>query len=215
MKSEPELEAELDSLIRGHYYAEDYELRWRLQQFAEALTPSERTGFQRIVLRRLAEEPSILTVLMCQAFPVPQAVPTLIEILDSQTEANMLSRAILVTLGQYRATAAFPVVERFLDSEQEPEALQCLAQLHFDQALFYVIRSARRPHLRDASLHILHERRKQVGLTRLIDDLRSAQLRMKLPVSRRVRDILRHKSGAYSPFSQDEVNAISSSLGGK
>jgi hypothetical protein len=212
MRSEPELEAALDTLIRGQYYAEEYELRWRLRAFADALEPPERSTLGRVVARRLAEEPSVLTVLLCQACPTPEAVPTLISLLDAQGEANMLTRALFDTLAQYREPDAFPSVQRFLDSEQEPEALQCLAQLDFTQALFYVIRSARRPHLRDACLQILHERRKHAGLPQLITDLRNAREHMQLPVAPRIRDVLHHKAGDYNPFSADDIAAIMKGL---
>ncbi len=203
-----QLEDELDDLIRRNYYAEDFELRWTLQQFGEALPAEDHAFFHQLILRRLTEDPSIMSVMLCSASQVPEAVPILVSVLDDQPEANMLTRSILSTLGRYGEPSAFSAVERFLDSDQEPEALACLARLHFMRALFYVLRSSKRPHLRDVSLHILHERRKQVGLVRLITELDTFNKQSRHNVPKRVKAILRCKEDPYNPFSPDEIDAV-------
>ena len=138
MRTMEQLENELDDLIRRNYYAEDFELRWTLQQFGESLPAEDLAFFHQVILRRLTDDPSIMTVMLCSTSLVPEAVPILVSVLDDHPEANMLTRAILSTLGRYGEPSAFPAAERFLDSDQEPEALTCLARLHFMKALFYV-----------------------------------------------------------------------------
>ena len=213
MQSYQEVEAELDRLIERHYYAEDYELRWALHHWQDALPREEQHHYHEIALRRLGDDPSIMSVVLCSASRIPEAVPMLTALLQQQTETSVLTRAILDTLERYGDPSAFSTVERFLDSDQEIEALQCLAKLHFARALFFIIRSARRPHLRDVGLQILHDRKKDVGLDGVIEELNGFMARTRLPVKRRVRQILGCKKEPYQPFAALEIEAVLNQLG--
>jgi hypothetical protein len=212
MRTTEQLEHELDSLIRQNYYAEDYELRWILKRFEAGLAAGERERLHAIVLGRMVDDASILNVMLCSASRVPEAVPILASVLDRQPEADMLTRAILSTLGDYGDPSAFSSVERFLDSDQEAEALLCLARLHFTRALFFVIRAARRAHLRDVCLQVLHERKKRVGLVRLIDELTEHARGSRQNVFKRVQATLRTKDDPYNPFDAEEREAILAGL---
>jgi hypothetical protein len=208
MRTIEQLENELDDLIRRNYYAEDFELRWTLQKFGDELPVEDRAYFHQLVLQRLTADPSIMTVMLCSASLVPEAVPILVSVLNDQPEANMLTRSILSTLGRYGEPSAFDAVERFLDSDQEPEALTCLARLSFARALFYVLRASKRKHLHDVCLQILHERRKQSGLIRLITELSTFDKQSRHNVPRRVKAILRCKDDPYNPFTPEEIDAV-------
>jgi hypothetical protein len=208
MRTAEELESELDTLVAGNYYTEDYELRWTIRRFEEGLEPAEKRLFREIALRRLTDDPSILSVMLVSAVPVPDAVPVLAALLDRTSGTDMLTRAVLSTLAAYGESSAVPSVTRFLDSDQEIEALTCLARLHFGGSLFYVFRSARRDHLRGACLQILHARKKEVGLERLIGELGAHQASSRQNVPKRLGQILGSKEGPYNPFTAEEIAAL-------
>ncbi len=212
MRTRDELDAALDTLLQQGYYAEDFELMGSLKQFEASIRPEERQAFDLLVLHRLSEEPSIVNVMICSVARVAEAVPLLMSILDAQPQTSQLTRMVIAVLGQYGAPAAFPVIERFLDSDQEGEALTALAAIDFRAALFHVCRYARRQRLLDHGLQILHVRRKAVGLDGLCDDLRSQQ-----PVlgemAGPVRLMLLARQGKFNPFTDEEQATILSKLG--
>jgi hypothetical protein len=214
MKPIEQIEGELDRLLESQYYAEDYELRALLGQFANRMEPHDLVHFHTIALRRLQEDPSILTVALCAATTIPGAERELCSLLDRQSETSMLTRAILATLARYGDTASFDSVVRFLDSDQELEALQCLGRVDFQRTLFFLIQAARRKHLRDVCLHILQGRRKTVGLANLTTELVAYAKSVRSPVRRRLSRVLHCKEGSYNPFSEEEIAVIERALNG-
>lgn len=208
MRSAAQIEQELDRVIRGSYYEEEFELLWTLRRFGSSLTGVECERFREIAIRRLADDPSILSVMIVSAVRIPASVPILCSILDRQSQTGMLSRAILSALGEYAGADAFTSVERLLDSEQEQEALSALARIDFPRSLFYIIRSAEREHLLDACIQILHHEKKKAGLRRLIRELEAHAKISEQPVADRVEKILGCKSGDFNPFTKDEMEEI-------
>ncbi len=212
MRSVGQLERELDGLVRASYYEEDYELLWTLRRFGTSLAREEYGRFCEIAIRRLADDPSILSVIIVSAVRIPTAVPLLCSILDGQRETGVLTRAILSALREYGDPASFPSVERLLDSDQEQEALSTLARIDFSRSLFYVIRSAEREYLLDASIHVLHEEKKSTDISRLIRSLGAHARISDQPVVERVEMILRCKSGDFNPFTEQEIEKILTEL---
>lgn len=208
MRSAAQLEQELDRLIQGSYYEEEHELLWTLRRFGNSLEREEHERFSEIAICRLSEDPSILSVMIVSAVPIPAAVPILCSILDGQLETGMLSRAILSALREYEDASSFPSVERLLDSDQEQEALSALARIDFSRSLIYVIRSAGRDYLLDACVQIFHEERKITNMGRLIGKLEMHARTSGQPVVERVEKILRCKSGEFNPFTEQEVEEI-------
>ena len=60
--------------------------------------------------------------------------------------------------------------------QEEGEALDALSVMDFRRTLFYLYRESNRPHLFDWALHIFSRRRKQVGLSGLLEDLLAGPL---------------------------------------
>jgi len=206
LRSSDQLERELDSLIEGGYYDEDFELVWTLRRFAEALGPEELERVLDIVLGRLEHDPSVLNVLIVTAIPVPSAVPVLGSILDNQDETGTLSRSLLAALGEYADAESFHHVARLLDSDQEQEALIALARIDFPRALFHLLGSPEREHLFDVCIQIFHQRRKEAGLETLIESLQT--LSSEFPVRDRVERILLFKDDHYNPFTKEQIQEI-------
>lgn len=199
LRTRDDLIAELESLLQQAYYAEDFELLWALKGFVDRLTTEERQSFEALALFRLREEPSIVNVMICSVLQAPEAVPILVSTLEAQPRTSLLTRALITTLGRQGDPSAYGAVERFLDSDQEGDALAALASLDFRRALFHVLRYARRGRLVDHGLHILHDRKKRVGLGGLAEDLQSqAALVEGMPDC--VRILLDAKQGDYNPF---------------
>jgi hypothetical protein len=212
MRNREDIERALDDLVRRNYYSEDYELRWKIVHWVESLSHAEEEHYRQVALRRLIDDPSILSVLFCSAARIPEAVPVMVSLLNEKSETDMLTRAVFASLARYGQPSAFSAVERFLDSEQEIEALQCLAQLHFRRALFFVLRAAKRKHLRDACLHILHQRKKNAGMDGLIADLAEHAASTRRSVLRPVRHIVQCKQPPYHPFAEEEIERLLAGL---
>lgn len=213
MRTRDELEAALEALLRHGYYAEDFELMGSLKQFETSIQPEERDAFDVLVLQRLSEEPSIVNVMICSVARVPEAVPILMSILETQPNTSQLTRMAIAVLGQYGAATASPVIERFLDSDQEGEALTALAAIDFRGTLFHLCRYARRKRLLDHALQILHQRRKAVGLDGLCDDL-VAQRAVLGDMTGPVHLMLEVRQGKFNPFSEEERATIMARLAG-
>lgn len=204
MRGRDEIDAELRAELERAYYDEDFELQWRLQKFADAISPEEQAAFHDVVIRRMTEEPSIVNVMLCGVVGLPQVVSVLSATLRAQPRSSTLTRSLIRVLGQYGDPSAYVEVAGFLDSDLEGEALSTLSKMDFRRTLFFMYRDSNQPHLLDDCLHIWQERRKKVGLEGLVDDLRVYRDSAKKELRKRTEDILESKQGTYNPFSEAE-----------
>jgi hypothetical protein len=123
-----------------------------------------------------------------------------------------MSRALIAALGRLGGAGAYRSVERFLDSEQEFEALAALAAIDFARTLGTLARRMGPGRFPDAGLHILHERRKRVGLDALAAELAAWAAGSDEAARRNLAAVLRAKEGRYSPLSAEEVRVLSHAL---
>jgi len=212
MKTRDEIKQELDRMIQRHYYAEDYELEWEAHRVYKTYAPEEQQRMVSVLIERLTSDPCLATVTVCKRIPVPELAPILAVALDREQRATSQSRAILATLLRADHPAAYDSVERFVESEQEGEALACLARWDFGRTIPHLRRAMEREDLHNYCLHILRDRAVTAGLDTLKRDLNHL---MGMDPDRwkpHVRKILTSAQGNYNPFPEQELKELLASL---
>ena len=212
MKTQEHIARELNELIQDHYYREDFELVSSLRAYQEGLSPAEREALQEVVLRRLFDEGSMVDILLCSVVEVPSAAPVLALKLDGESVPSQLTRALITALQGYHGEEAFRAVERFVDSDQEGEALAALARIDFVRALPYLARALECEHHLGPILHILQARARTVGLQALVLELQAGAARLPVGFRAGLRRALDAKRDAYNPFSAVELNRLRQEL---
>jgi len=204
---------EISDLVQSHYYSEDFELISSIRAYYGKLSTEDRALMAEAVWNRVTHDGSIVDYLLCSVVPVPAAVPILTQRLDRESESNQVTRTLIMALRTYRSDDAYTAVERFIDSDQEMETLQALAEIDFVRTLPVMARLMRKDHFHAIVLHILYDRMKVVGIDGLINELQ----RSSVTASSSFRDLLekslRSKKEPYNPFSDPEVLRIISSMG--
>lgn len=204
MREEADIAAELDALIARHYYSEDFELLSALRAYRDGLAPAEQDTLCAVVLQRLFRDGSIVDVMLCSVVHVPSAASVLAAKLDREQQPSQLTRALLDALQHYHGDDVFAAVERFVDSDQEGEALQALARIDFARSAPHLVRALQKDHLLDRCLHIFHARMKRVGRAALSVELRSLALRTPAIAGRLAR-ALQAKRPPFNPLSDDDL----------
>ena len=212
VKTPAEIDRELTDLIQAHYYSEDFELMSSVRAYQEHLTLDERNELKAVVLRRLLEEGSLVDIVLCAVVPVPSAGPVLAMKLDRESVPSQLTRALITALQGYPGEEAYRAVERFLDSDQEGEALAALARLDFNRTLPHVARALDREHFLGPVLHLLHGRAKEVGVPALGLELHAAGSRLPAGFVRRLECVFEAKAPPYNPFSPPELERLRNAL---
>lgn len=205
MRSREDIADDLERIITDHYYREDFELLSAVRAYRDALPLPERDELAAVVLQRLLREDSIVDVLLCAVVEVPSAAPLLAAKLDRESVPSQTTRALLMALQHYRGDAVFAAVERFVDSDQEHEALQALARVDFRRSAPYVVRALRRDAQLDLCLHILHDRLKAVGRAALAEDLRALAAHAGEGLGGRVERALRAKPAPFNPMAEEDI----------
>lgn len=208
MKTRETIAADLETLVQGHYYSEDFELLSSFRAYASGLADGEKEILTRVAFERLAGEGSMVNILLCSVVQVPEAVPVLAERLSREPNSNQVTRCLIAALSTYRSDEAYTAVERFLDSDQELEAVQALARIDFVRALPRIVRLMPREHARGMLLHLFHARMKEAGLDRLIGDLRQSSATRSADFRDNMAATLRCKQGGYNPFSEQDIAAM-------
>lgn len=208
MKTADDIEADLRRLAESHYYSEDYELEWAGKTYFDQLTKPEQDVFEQVMIRRLSGQPDLSDVALCTRLGLPSLTPYFARLLDRETMSTAMSRALLVALSNQPDRAAYGSVERFMESEQEGEALACLSRMHFARSMGHLRRAIQREHLHNFCLHILHEHMRHVGMELFLKALHqliepdAATLRLHLL------KILTSKEGSFNPFTAEELETI-------
>jgi len=204
MKSETDIEGDLDGLIQAHYYSEDYALEWAAKHYYDTLQGDEQQAFEAVLIRRIRSNPELSEVSLCVRLALPAVLAGL---LDEESESSSISRAVLTALTHHPDARAFEAVERFIDSEQEGEALMCLARMDFRRALPYLRRLMQKDNAHNFCLHALHDRAQAVERAVWLDDLDELVAPDPAMLSAHVRKVLKSTEGPYNPFSAELLRA--------
>lgn len=213
MKLPDDISAELEALISAHYYSEDVELLASFRAYAGALQNQEMSYLKQVALARLADEGTIAEILLCAAIDIPSAVPILIEKLNSETAANQTSRALMLALSRYDSSEGYSAVERYLDSDQETEALESLARIDFVQTLPNMVRRLHDEGYSNVLLQILYNRSMDVGVEVMISNLMGYSGRNVPDLRESMIGLLYSKKEPDNPFSPNEIRRIIHALG--
>lgn len=212
MKTHEDIDEDLRRLLEGHYYSEDYELEWAAKYYYEGLAPVERERFEGVMVRRLTGNPGLADLALCARLALPSLTPLLAGLLDKETSSTASSRAILTALSNQPDQKAFDSVERFMESEQEGEALVCLARMNFERALPHLRWAMQKDHLHNFCIHALHEYMKASGMENLLTGVRALVAPDNDRLAPHLRKILMSKKGRFNPFTDDELAHILATL---
>ena len=208
MKTPEDISAELEALVNVHYYSEDFELLSSLKAYRATLHDQEVTYLEQVVLARLINEGSIVDVLLSSVVNIPSSVPVLTEKLNREIAVNQTTRALIQALGKYKTEESYQAVERFIDSDQELEALTALAELDFVRTLPVVFRRVCNAYYYNVLLQIMYDRSKAVGLEVLISNILNFEGYRPSDLHESMISLLYSKKDPYNPFSQDEIHRI-------
>lgn len=200
MRAREQLTAELQDLVASHYYREDFELAASARAWHDQLPADDSAQLRAIVLERLTREPTLVELYLVQAMRLAEAAPALVAWLDREQAATPVSRALMAALPAGAGDAAYRAVERFVDSDQEWEALRALGRLDFPRTRSRLLSAARRDSHLDLALHMLHDRRKELGWPAFAAETR-AWFTTCPPADRsRLQRVLQAKSDSFHPF---------------
>ncbi len=212
MRSVTDIARELEDLIQDHYYREDFELLSAVRAYRANLEGAEADALREVVQQRIERECSIVDILLCSVVEVPAAAPLLAAQLAREDVPSQTTRALLTALQHYRGDEVFAAVARFVDSDQENEALQALARIDFALALPHFISALRRDQQLDLCLHILHDRAKHVGLPALAAELRQLVVQPAPELGGRLALALRAKRAPFNPFAEADLAILLAAL---
>jgi len=212
MKDRNAIAHELQELIQRHYYSEDFELVSAVRAFQAGLSIPERDELRAVVLGRLLDEGSMVDILLCSVIDVPSAGPVLAHKLDRESVPSQLTRTLITAVQSYPGDEAFRAVERFVDSDQEGEALAALARLDFNRAWPYLVRAMDREHFHGPLLHMLHERAKLVGVPALALEIKALAQRGPGALPEQLRRVLLAKPAPYNPFMGEDLERLRRAL---
>ena len=134
--------------------------------------------------------------------------------LNAETLVSERTREIIKALRQHRNDETYRAIERFLDSDQEMDALSALADIDFPRTLPHLARFLRVGHHNAACLNILHEQKKKLGLAALVSALKNYPAYNHHEFSYRVEKMFRSKKGLENPFREEEMRAILNEMDG-
>lgn len=199
-------------MAEAHYYSEDYNLEWAAKAYVDALSEPERKLFDAVMVDRLTGRPGLDDLSVCARLDRPLLLPWLKALLDCEPRTSAASRALLTALTNLADGDSYTSVERFMDSDQEGEALQCLARIDFPRSLTHLRRAVCRDHLHNFCLHAMHDYMRSAGIQALTRELRRLINPDPGRLAPHVRKILYSKQGSYNPFSEDELKTLTTAL---
>lgn len=208
MKTVGEITKEIDQLVQSHYYSEDFELVSSLRAYVDSLLAGEREHARQVVLKRLLDEGSMVNILLCSVIDVPSAVPILAGMLDREPVSNQVTRSLITALRMYQTADAYNAVERFVDSDQEMEALEALADIDFRRTIPLLVRAMKKEYFHGNLLHILHRQAKRAGLDGLIGVLRESSAIRTARFKDDLQQLLASKKEPYNPFTESAIRHI-------
>jgi hypothetical protein len=213
MKTLTEIEDEIEKLVNDHYYSEDFELVSSMRAYYDAKPADEKTLIEQVVMKRLCRDGSVVDFLWCSIVPIPSAVPILVERLNRESYSSQLSRTLIIALSRYSSDEGYRAVERFLDSDQEMETLDALAEIDFRRSLPAMARIMKKEHSHRIIVHMLYRQMKKCGMEKLLDDIQQSSATRNPAFPENIRKTLRSKEGAYNPFSESDIQHILTAVG--
>lgn len=214
MKSREQIRSEVEAIIQRNYYSEDFELISSFQVFIGALSGEERDVLADVIFERLLAEGSIIDIMLCGLVSVPSAPPVLAEKLSRETDTNQVTRSLISALQNYNGDDAYVAVERFLDSDQELEALRALARIDFTRTLPAIARRMSKDYMHGNLLHLFHERSKTIGLDAMIIELTTSSATKSAAFRENLPKVLASKGRGYNPFNEEELATIKRAFAG-
>lgn len=208
MKSAGEITIDIENIVHAHYYSEDFELVSSLRAYVDSLLPGERENARQVVLKRLLDEGSMVDILLCSVIDVPSAVPVLAGKLDREPVSNQVTRSLITALRMYQTADAYNAVERFVDSDQEMEAIDALADIDFRRTIPLLVRTMKKEHFHGNILHMLHRQAKRGGLDGLIGALRDSSAIRTARFKNDLQQLLASKKEPYNPFTETDIRHI-------
>jgi len=208
MKTEEIYEQELDELIERNYYSEEWELQSAVKLYYDALPEDDRPIFDRMFIQRIDDDPSVANISISTAFNLPEVGSIIAERLSRHQKTSQITRTMMYALRPYSDGECFAAVERFVDSEQEIEALRILGRMNFLRAIPHFRRALKRDQLLEVCLHIFQDRKRDVGLDQLIDELAMLIKGREGYYRRRLEAMFGIKKGDHAPFGEREVARI-------
>jgi len=168
----------------------------------------DRSLLCSIIIERLDQSPSLVEVCLVQALGIREASGRLIQLLNRERSASLMSRALIRALQDAGGVEAYPAIERFVESDQEWEALMALARLDFTRALPKVIRAIRRDSHLDLGLQIFHERCKAIGWDAFCSEFRTWMAWADPELRVRLFKVFTAKPDPYHPFPADQRRVL-------
>lgn len=214
MKTDSDIRHDIDQILQSNYYGEDFEVLAAFRGYAASLTGDERATLARVVGERLARDGSIVDVLLCSAVQVGGADILLAGMLDRESRTSQMTRALIAALAGYPGDTAYRAVERFLDSDQEAQALQTLAAMDFRRTLPALVSAMAKPAFHGVALQCLHEQRKKTGLDGLLAELAASTATRTPEFPAHLAAVLASRHGKYNPFTPDDVRRILAAVAG-
>jgi hypothetical protein len=208
MKSASEITHEIEHLVLAHYYSEDFELVSSMRAYVDCLQPGEREFARQVVLKRLLDEGSMVDILLCSVIDIPSAVPVLAAKLEREPVSNQVTRSLISALRTYHTADAYTAVERFVDSDQEMEAIEALAEIDFRRTIPLLVRSMKKQHFHGPIMHILSRQAKIDGLDGLITALRDSSATRSSRFREDLQILLKSKNEPYNPFTESDIQLI-------
>jgi hypothetical protein len=208
MKTHDDIDQALDAMLNANYYGEDFEVTSSFRVLYDKLAPGEQVTAREVLGRRLVRHGTIVDVLLCGVVTVGGAGPILVEKLNQQTQTSQLTRMLIQALRRYPEDAAYRAVERFLDSDQDIDALQTLCAMDFTRSLPSLVRALRKPHVHGVVLQCLVDRRKATSLDQLIQDLTGSSSVRTPEFSADLQAAMLSKTEPYHPFPPEDIERI-------
>lgn len=212
MKSAPEITQEIEQIIQSHYYSEDFELVSSLRAYIDGLAAGEREHVRTLALKRVMGEGSMVDILLCTVIDVPSAVPVLAAKLEREPVSNQVTRTLIAALRNYRTADAYHAVERFVDSDQEMEAIEALADIDFRRTIPLLVRLMRKEHYHGNLLHVFHRHARRLGIPALMNELRESSATRSGRFKDDLRMVLASKKDPYNPFTDEEIRLMLHSI---
>ena len=207
-KTQQALSDELDQLIERNYYSEEWELKSAVKLYYDALEAGEQVTFTKMFVLRMLRDPSVANISISTSIRSPEVAALIAEALGREKKASYTSRTMMYALRPYGDEVSFRAVERFVDSEQEIEALRILCSMDFVRAAPHIRRALKRDALLEVCLHIFQDRRRSVGMDQLIRELSQLIKGRTGYYRQRLEAMFTIKKGDNAPFDAQQVRRI-------
>jgi len=213
VKDRTGIQTDLERIIQANYYSEDFELISSFRAYEAERSEEEKDLLAEVVFERLCREGSLVDILFCSIIDVPSAVPVLAEKLNREPQVNQVTRSLIQALRRYCSDDAYTAVERFLDSDQEMDALAALASIDFARTLPHMVRLMKKDHYHGVVLQMLRERMKRVGIEPLVEEMKKSSATHSRSFRENLHKALGSKTAEYNPLDSSQISVLKDAFG--